>query len=75
METVTASALTAWIYEEFAQPVKGGKPGERVAHPSTVNTARKRQVALWRWARKVGYLPATAQTEAERIDSASWWTP
>jgi integrase len=72
MESVTARALTAWIYDTFAQPLPEGegKPGEKRAHPSTVNTHRKRLVALWRWARKEGYLPALAQTEAERMDRA-----
>jgi integrase len=67
---VTARALTVWIYNEFSRPVPDGKPGEVRAHPVTVNTIRKRLVALWRWCRKEGYLPASAQTEAERIDSA-----
>lgn len=42
----------------------------RYPHPVTRNTARKRLVTLWRWARKQGYLPRDAMTEAEQTDSA-----
>lgn len=70
LESVSARALAAWIQSEFGQPVTGGKPGERAVHPVTHNTHRKRLVALWRWARKEGCLPALAQTQAERIDTA-----
>ena len=42
----------------------------RYPHPVTRNTARKRSVALWRWARRQGYLPRDAQTEIERTDTA-----
>jgi integrase len=64
IKDVTARALSAWLHETFAQG------DAKLANPVTYNTGRKRLVALWRWARKEGYLPATAQTQAERIDSA-----
>ena len=62
--SVSASALENWIHDTF----KTG--GAKHAHPVTFNTARKRLVALWRWCRKQGYLPRTAQTEAEQIEMA-----
>jgi integrase len=43
---------------------------ERYPHPVTRNTARRRLVALWRWARKQGYLPRDAMTEAEQTETA-----
>ena len=61
---ITASMLDDWIHETFKQ-------GENeTAHPATYNTIRKRLVSLYRWARKQSYLPRTAQTEAEQLESA-----
>lgn len=41
-----------------------------ISMASTRNTHRKRIVALFRWARKTGYLPRDVQTEAELTDRA-----
>ncbi len=62
--SVTAKMLEDWIHQTFRQP------GKQDAHPVTFNTARQRLVTLWRWARKRGYLPKAAQTEAEQLDRA-----
>lgn len=64
INAVTATMLDNWIHETFRQ-------GENeTAHPATYNTLRKRLVSLYRWARKQKYLPKTAQTEAEQLESA-----
>jgi integrase len=64
INVVTAAMLDDWIHETFKQ-------GENeTAHPATFNTVRKRLVSLYRWARKQSYLPRTAQTEAEQLESA-----
>lgn len=55
--TLHARELSAWLQSRYA-------------HPVTRNTARKRMVTLWRWARKQGWLPRDIQTEAEQTDSA-----
>lgn len=62
LTVVTAATLENWIHERY------GDEETEVAHPGTFNTARKRIVALWRWARKQGYLPDVAETEAEKLD-------
>ena len=62
MSVVTASTLENWIHDRY------GNEETEIAHPGTFNTARKRFVALWRWAQKQGYLPDTASTEAEKLD-------
>ena len=59
---ITAATLDNWIHERY------GNEETEVAHPGTHATARKRLVALWRWARKQGFLPDAAETEAEKID-------
>jgi len=53
---VTTNELAQWLqgYED----------------PTTRNTHRKRVVALFRWARKRGYLPLDTMTAAERTDNA-----
>jgi len=53
---VTTNELAQWLqgYED----------------PMTRNTHRKRVVALFRWARKRGYLPLDTMTAAERTDNA-----
>ncbi len=57
LDTLTARELGHWLETRYP-------------HPVTRNTARKRSVALWRWARRQGYLPRDAQTEIERTDTA-----
>ena len=64
MGTVTAGMLDDWIHATFRQQ------GKQEAHPVTYNTARQRLVTVWRWARKRGYLPKAAQTEAELLERA-----
>jgi integrase len=59
---ITRDQLEDWIHERFST----GESDE--ANPSTFNTARKRFVTVWRWARKEGYLPAAAMTEPEKIE-------
>lgn len=66
MNTVTATHLEDWIHRVY-----GNLAEKRPADPVTHNTVRKRLVALWRWARKQGFLPRTVQTEAERMDTAN----
>lgn len=63
MQSISASMLENWINRTFVP--EGGK----TVHPATFNTARKRIVTLWRWARNERYLPQDALTEAERIHS------
>ena len=64
MSSVSAIELEKWIHATFKQ-------GENLlAHPATFNTLRKRLVTLWKWARKNNYLPKSAQTEAEQLESA-----
>lgn len=64
LSTLSARALSSWIHEAF-------KVGDaKHAHPVTFNTVRRRLVALWRWARKHGYLARNSQTEAEAVESA-----
>ncbi len=57
LHTLSARELTAWL-------------DQRYTHPVSRNTARRRVVTLWRWARKQGYLPRDAMTEAEQTDAA-----
>lgn len=57
LDTLSARELQAWL-------------DHRYPHPVSRNTARKRIVALWRWARKQGYLPRDTQTEAEQTEFA-----
>ena len=57
LHTVSSRELTAWMEQRYP-------------HPVSRNTARKRVVALWRWARKQGYLPRDAMTEAEQTEAA-----
>lgn len=57
LHTLSARELTAWL-------------DRRYSHPVSRNTARRRVVTLWRWARKQGYLPRDAMTEAEQTDAA-----
>jgi integrase len=57
LHTISSRELTAWLEER---------------HPNAVtrNTVRKRLVTLWRWARKQGYLPRDAISEAEQTETA-----
>ena len=57
IDTISPRQLTEWL-------------NTRYAHPVSRNTARKRSVALWRWARKNQHLPADALTAAEATDAA-----
>jgi integrase len=57
LPTLTARELTAWLESRHPAPV-------------TRNTVRKRIVTLWHWARKQGYLPRDAQTEADQVERA-----
>lgn len=57
LDSITSRDLGEWMVERYS-------------HAVTRNTARKRVVTLWRWARKNGYLPRDAQTEAEQTDAA-----
>ncbi len=57
LDTLSARELQAWL-------------DSRYPHPVSRNTARKRIVALWRWARKSGYLPRETLTEAEQTEFA-----
>lgn len=63
LASLSASVLENWIATTFAA-------GNKTVHPATFNTARKRLVTLWRWARVKRYLPQDSLTEAERIGSA-----
>ena len=54
--TITSKDLQAWL--------------DSMDHPSTRNTHRQRIVTFFRWARKVGMLPTSAQTQAEKTDKA-----
>ena len=56
MCTISARALQAWL--------------DTMDHPSTRNSHRRRIVTFFRWARKVGMLPGSAQTEIEKTDLA-----
>jgi hypothetical protein len=51
VHTLSATELTDWLHKEFAQPVE---TGERLVHPSTFNSHRRRMVTMWRWARAKG---------------------
>jgi hypothetical protein len=57
LDSLSARALQQWL-------------DTRYPHPVSRNTARKRIVALWRWARKQGYLPRDVLTEAEQTEFA-----
>ena len=57
LHTISSRELTAWMEQRYP-------------HPVSRNTARKRIVALWRWARKQGYLPRDVMTEAEQTEAA-----
>ncbi len=57
LHTISSRELTAWMEQRYP-------------HPVSRNTARKRVVALWRWARKQGYLPRDVMTEAEQTEAA-----
>lgn len=56
IDTVTARQLGAYL--------------ERLKNGSSRNTHRKRIVAIWRWAKKQGYLPRDTITEAEQTERA-----
>lgn len=60
IDSLTAAMLENWIQRTFK-----GETGK--VHPATFNTARKRLVTLWRWARVKRYLPQDVLTEAERV--------
>jgi len=57
LHSLSARELTAWLERRHPNPV-------------TRNTARKRIVTLWHWARKQGYLPRDAMTEADQVERA-----
>ncbi len=61
LESVDREKLSDWINRAFAVE------GTERAHPETFNTARRRFVTMWKWARDEGYLPKLAKTAAEEI--------
>lgn len=61
LESVGREQLADWINRAFAVE------GAARAHPETFNTARRRFVTMWKWARDEGYLPKLAKTAAEEI--------
>lgn len=56
VHTITAATLTAWL--------------NSIADAVTRNDLRKRAVALFRWLRKMGYLPRGVETEIEHTERA-----
>lgn len=66
------SALNATMIEDWMEKLKGER---KTVHPVTFNTARKRVVALFRWARNARFLPQDTLTEAERIHTAKETAP
>lgn len=63
ISSISADLLENWIERTFRTE------GREAVHPATFNTARKRLVTLWRWARVKRFLPQDMMTEAERIQS------
>lgn len=63
ISSISADLLENWIERTFRTE------GSKVVHPATFNTARKRLVTLWRWARVKRFLAQDVMTEAERIQS------
>ena len=61
LESIGKEQLAEWISSAFAV-----NEAERV-HPETFNTARRRFVTMWKWARDEGYLPKLAKTAPEEI--------
>jgi integrase len=57
LDTLSARELQQWL-------------DTRYPHPVSRNTARKRIVAMWRWARKQNYLPRDVLSEAEQTEFA-----
>lgn len=57
LNTVSSRELMQWMETRHPNPV-------------TRNTVRKRIVTLWKWARKQGYLPRDAISEAEQTETA-----
>lgn len=57
LHTMSSRELTAWMEKRYP-------------HPVSRNTARRRLITLWRWARKQGYLQRDAMTEAEQTEAA-----
>lgn len=61
LSSIGKEQLADWISTEFK--VEGAEQ----VHPETFNTARRRCVTLWKWARDEGCLPKLAKTVAEEI--------
>jgi integrase len=61
LESIGKEQLAEWMSVAFAVE------GKERAHPETFNTARRRCVTMWKWAREEGYLPKLARTAAEEI--------
>lgn len=57
LDSITATMLQTWLDKHYS-------------NTTSRNTARKRIVTLFRWARKMGYLPRDAMTEAEQTEAA-----
>jgi integrase len=69
----TFNRITTDLGEQFIDSVSARQLDQWLAsweHPVTRNTRRKRLVSIWRWARRKGYLPREAQTEAELTEYA-----
>lgn len=63
IEVIGRDQLASWTLSAFAVE------GKAEAHPETFNTARRRFVTLWKWARDEGYLPKLSRTAPEEIKS------
>ncbi len=61
LESIGKEQLADWISSAFAVE------GSERAHPETFNTARRRLVTMWKWARDEGFLPKLAKTAPEEI--------
>lgn len=61
IEAIGRDQLASWTLSAFSVE------GKTEAHPETFNTARRRFVTLWKWARDEGYLPKLARTAPEEI--------
>lgn len=63
IEAIGRDQLGSWTLSAFAVE------GKTESHPETFNTARRRFVTMWKWARDEGYLPKLARTAPEEIKS------
>lgn len=73
IDSIGKDQLADWIASAFKT-----EGADRV-HPETFNTARRRCVTLWKWARDEGYLPKLVKTAAEeiktRVDKSKYHEP